>query len=405
MQSTKSNYTAFTWGVPFGSFVVLFFVISAINRRTNWFLLGTILGIATKSMNNSKKASNWEPPKKNGTDWRTQAGKKEDQKNKSMQHLVTCKQCQTDFAVIVEKDDADTPFEKYLYIEFEDDEVAVPELKCFIRFLSDLMVAAILAVFISIIFIKLILSNEIIRNGRKCPKYDADCFSSDEKYDFSPYSCTDGQYINITGYNGLVWCVGWVYKDRSAQDVLDTLGTCGGLLGIVSCIVPLVYYLSYYKRCHLASCLCIILPIGGVLGLALMLWVTWYDGPSQLGITVVSVVIVMIAIGWCWALWRSCSSHESESSCIPRCSCFAPKGCQYSRGCCHYRCCFCLFHIFCGKYTWYPWACIRDFWKYLCCMFCNTNLSVYDHCPAACETAKWSKTPSKSNRVTTIQPY
>ncbi|CAF3193498.1 unnamed protein product [Rotaria socialis] len=311
MLPTKINYTALSWGIPLGSFVLLFFVISVINKRTDWFLLSTILGIATKSNNDSKKASKCEPPENNSTVSRKQDGKKEDEKNKSIQNLVTCKQCEMDVAVTVGKDEAVTPFEKYLFIEFGDGEVAVPELKCFIRFLSDLMAAAILGIFVSIIVVKLILSNELVKNGSKCPKYSADCFSNDGRNDYSPYSCVDGQYLNITGYTGLAWCVGWVYKDKSAQDVLDALGTCGGLLGIVSCIFPLVYYMPYYKKYHWGSCLCIILPIGGALGLALTLWATWDDGLSQLGTTVFIVLVIMIVIGWSWALWRSCVTNQS----------------------------------------------------------------------------------------------
>ncbi|CAM2716009.1 unnamed protein product [Rotaria socialis] len=592
MEPTRSNYTALSYGVPFGSFAVLFILISIINKRSNWFILGLILGI--------DKATD-DPPKPPHCVYcgstLTSSAKEDQSKNSSdvdSKHLgycVTCKkvfsapvksnpnigilpesgnctQCKSKFNLIVREEKVEPdkqPLEKYLYIDFENGDDVVPQLKCFIRVLSDLLTAAILAVFVSIIFSELILSNQTVKNGRKCPTFDADCFTTQGNYDVLPYSCIDGNYVNISNYNDYVWCVAWVYQDKTAQDVLDTLGTCGGLLGIISCIVPLVYYLSYNKKHNWLTCFCIVIPLSGFSGLAWMLWYTWDDRPSQLAVTAFAVAVSMMTIGWLWAVWRACFLKGADDGCscyafldrnrcyclkwllkklcyglkwllkklcyglkwllkklswvyqdqtaqdvldtlgtcggllgiiscivplvyylsynkkhnwlscfcivIPLsgfgglawmlwytwdarpsqlavtafavavsmmtigwlwavwracflkgadggCSCYAfqdqnrchcPKWLLKKLCCC--KLCYCCCHIVCGKYTYYPWACLRDFWKYFCCCCCGKSYEQYKSCPRSFSIAGM-ELPPFNNRValastkpSTKEPY
>ncbi|CAF3678941.1 unnamed protein product [Rotaria socialis] len=441
MEPTRSNYTALSYGVPFGSFAVLFILISIINKRSNWFILGLILGI--------DKATD-DPPKPPHCVYcgstLTSSAKEDQSKNSSdvdSKHLgycVTCKkvfsapvksnpnigilpesgnctQCKSKFNLIVREEKVEPdkqPLEKYLYIDFENGDDVVPQLKCFIRVLSDLLTAAILAVFVSIIFTNLILSNQTVKNGRKCPTFDADCFTTQGNYDVLPYSCIDGNYVNISNYNDYVWCVAWVYQDQTAQDVLDTLGTCGGLLGIISCIVPLVYYLSYNKKHNWLSCFCIVIPLSGFGGLAWMLWYTWDARPSQLAVTAFAVAVSMMTIGWLWAVWRACFLKGADGGCScyafqdqNRCHC--PKWLLKKLCCC--KLCYCCCHIVCGKYTYYPWACLRDFWKYFCCCCCGKSYEQYKSCPRSFSIAGM-ELPPFNNRValastkpSTKEPY
>lgn len=127
-----------------------------------------------------------------------------------------------------------------------------------------------------------------------------------------------------------------------------------------------------------------------------MIYLTWDDGPSQLAITVFCVVIVMIMIGWLWALWRSYNSHSSYASrsrCRPRC-----------KSCCRCKCCFCCCHLLGGRYKYYPWDCLRDFFKFLCCGCCKKGYNECEKCPSYCETENETSSLPFGNRVVHIQP-
>ncbi|CAF2118434.1 unnamed protein product [Rotaria magnacalcarata] len=427
MEPTKSNYTALSYGVPFGSFAVLFILISIINRRSNWFILGLILGI-DKAKDDSPK-----PPHCVSCGSKLTSSAKGDQskdlRDVDSKHLGYCATCKKTFLPQVKSNSNTTSLpesgtgmkcesevnptvgerqveqneaslEKYLYIDLKEDENSVPDLKCFIRVLSDVLTAAILAVFVSIIFENLILSNQTVKNGRKCPTFDADCFTTRGNYDVLPYSCIDGNYVNVSNYNGYVWCVAWVHQDQTAKDVLDTLGICGGLLGIVACIVPLVYYLSYNKNHNWLTCLCIVIPLSGFGGLAWMLWYTWDDRPSQLAITAFAVAISMMTIGWLWAVWRAFVGPNR---------CFHVKWCLKKRRCC--KLCYCCCHIVCTKYKRYPWECLWDFWRYFCCCCGCKSYAEYESCPTSFLKARMELASSK-NRVrpasripSTKEPY
>ncbi|CAF3770163.1 unnamed protein product [Rotaria sp. Silwood1] len=302
MEPTASNFIAISYAVPFSAFFIIFLFITMINRHSNWYILHSILGI----------------------DWKKDDKEKDETRLKS-EHSGHCVHCGKSFTATV-KTEANKTSEDlnnfndenkvsvYLYIDFDEGEKKNDFLlPCYIRLFSDLLASAILAIFVSIIFSSVILENTTLDKGDKCPDYNASCFATIGTTHYGPYNCSKDNYANFSIDVDRFWCVGWVYKDKSAKDVLDTLGTCGGLLAIVASIVPLTYYLSYNRRkWWKISCLCIILPILPIAALGVALWLEWPRGISQLASTVFGVAIPMVVIGWCWGLHRSYKSKSDH---------------------------------------------------------------------------------------------
>jgi hypothetical protein len=76
-----------------------------------------------------------------------------------------------------------------------------------------------------------------------------------------------------------------VVGSQGMNDILEVLGTCGGLLGLVGSIVPFIYYLSYnikYFPCSIAyGIVTAILAVAAVIclyiykvGISLLTWFT-----------------------------------------------------------------------------------------------------------------------------------
>lgn len=261
MTSTKTYYLSLAYGIPFGAFCLIFLLVTMIHKRVSWFVLHTVLGIdwSDKSdQNNDHSTDN-----KNIITKITNASKdkttQEDQQTGGSNNSTGKRMIKT-----------------YLYIDFDGDyEEDISPLRCIERFLSDILASAVLAIFVAIIFDSLILSSGRIMVGAKCPAYAADCFGKNRSADVGPFSCDDNKYANFSVTSKTLWCVGWVYQNKNMNDVLDTLGTCGGLLGIISSIVPFVYYLSYYKRCFwLSCCCCILLPSIPLAALGYIIYLT-----------------------------------------------------------------------------------------------------------------------------------
>jgi hypothetical protein len=103
-----------------------------------------------------------------------------------------------------------------------------------------------------IIFQKLILSSSRITNTRECPNFTANCFVFQNQNDITPhgpYTCKPGQIVNLSIQRSM-WCYNWVYNNKEISDILEALGICGGLLGIISSIVPFLYHLFSYEKCR-----------------------------------------------------------------------------------------------------------------------------------------------------------
>ena len=268
MEPTRLNYEGIAFGVPFGIFVLLFMIMTFINRRANAFIMGVVLGIKLKSDENSSAQTI-----------------NEESKDFSLNHHV----------------------QTFLYVDQGTTEHGKQKgLPCILRFFSDLLSSAILTVLLEIIFDDCILSYKTIQVGDWCPEYETDCFGyANGTRNAGPFRCTSGEMVNFSVTGRSVACFAWKYDEVGARDVLEAVGVTGGLLGIVACIVPLVFYLSFYKRVWRTSIICVILPlmVSGVFGV-----VSWYAQPqvvSLLTIITFSLLIFMTCGAWIWAIVKS----------------------------------------------------------------------------------------------------
>jgi len=203
--------------------------------------------------------------------------------------------------------------------------------------------------------------------------------------------------------------------------VLDTLGTCGGLLGLVSCIIPLVYHLSRYRKSWCLSCICFIIPAGTMAGFGVLIWLYWERGQSAVSAIAIILVIALIITGWVWGFSSSlkrkvCFGYNCyRCSCCSCCSCCPccsfvfkkcnkwtknrgasmEKKCQEYYCCC--GCCYCCRHcwyqfctscnrILCGIYECYPWDCLCDICKSLLCSSCCKGNIETSQCQICLET-------------------
>ena len=332
MEPTNSNFTIIAYTVPFGIGIFILLFLTFIHKRVNWFILRSVLGVK------------WEPKDEN-------RGSRGSTSTQNRADFVSAKTESENSSEGKSKSNT-TPtdlIDEYLYIDFSSDDTkkSIPAIPWAIRLLSDVLAAAILGMFAAIIFQSLIMTNVLVSNGEKCPDSDAYCFRSNPSTGTETYNCTKGQSINSTVSNSTAWwCAGWSYQDKSINDVLGTIGTCGGLLGIMSSIVPFVYYLSFCKKHGYLSLLWFILPALACGALGVTIWRLLPQGISQLGAMFFAVLIMMVLLGWCAAVIRSI--FAGKDSCISRANSEdAPKSCE--------RCRF----ICCQPVENYPWCCIR----------------------------------------------
>lgn len=351
MVSTVSYYQSFTYGIPFSAFGIIFLLVSIIHRRVNWFLLRAILGVGWSDGSDSKNQKSRISSSDNSNDLvrnkQTTTYTTNTYKNpKELENVQTKSPDNSD-----EKKTVNT----YLYIDLESDyEVDISPLRCIERFVRDIIVSTILAIFVAIIFDSLLLSQQNVLSGTKCPEYDAECFGNNGSGNIGTFNCTGGQNASFPVSSVVVWCAGWVYQTKTIKDILETLGTCGGLLGIISSIVPFVYYLSYYKTYRCLGMWCIILPLAPVVGLILTIAFTLPEGPSTLMIVVLSVVILMAVIGWGWAIYQSCFAGMTVREVLRKLRRCKKRPDNSFSGNEDSGCCSCFWK----KYKFYPWCCI-----------------------------------------------
>jgi hypothetical protein len=134
-------------------------------------------------------------------------------------------------------------------------EKVILEKSCLWRFFIWLLTSLILSLSWTIIFDTIFLLTHRVIAGQSCPDYNADCFVFPTFLNTTPvgpYSCTPNQMATFPT-DGRIVCYAWVIGSQGTNDILQVLGTCGGLLGIVGSIVPFVYYLSYNLKCFPCS--------------------------------------------------------------------------------------------------------------------------------------------------------
>jgi hypothetical protein len=346
MVSTYNNYVAFAYGIPFGMAAILFVLISIVNKRAHTFIIKIVLGIELKP--DDKQSKDPSPKSSANESNKTKPAAIPRQENVGDQGMGvdtivlthhTPKATHTPSEMWSLGKNVDT----FLYIEQEESEEK-QALPWIVRFFCDLFTSAIISVLLEIIYEKCVLTDRGLIVGDPCPDFDADCFgvyNGDSHY--GPIPCRNGQNITFPFTAIHVLCYGWVYDHMDTDQVLNAIGVSGGLLGIVTCIVPLVYYVSFFKKHRWMSICGIIWPLSTIIVFILIIIWTLPEAISVLTIITFSLLITMTCGGWLWAVYSSFSTPESSCT-APRCltNCYSKL-----------HCCF-------KSYPYYPFCCNKD---------------------------------------------
>ncbi|UJR19031.1 hypothetical protein I4U23_022161 [Adineta vaga] len=137
-----------------------------------------------------------------------------------------------------EANDTVEKIETVIYVEFDDAIESTNWTSCVSYFLT----SSILATLLTIIFEGCVLASVGVVIGDPCPEYPVECF-----YGNYSFYCNPGDIAMSPSAAQEAWCFGWILRYQTARDVIDVIGVSGGLLGIISSIMPLVYYISAYK--------------------------------------------------------------------------------------------------------------------------------------------------------------
>jgi hypothetical protein len=249
---------------PVGFFLAIAIMLKIMGKNARFSIVSTILGIQCKSSSELK-----------------------DETNNSKSDRQT------------EED-----LEKYLYVD--NTEKKYMKFSRRMRLISYFLTTAILTVFLTILFEGCVLSTKGIIVGTNCPDFDAHCFDTTDVFHTSgPFVCTPGEKANFNISVRYVWCVGWVIDRQEVNNVLEKIGTCGGLLGIISCVVPLVYYISYYESCPWKGWFWIWVPLSPFIALIVIGLYIRPSKPSMLTVISLSLVFFMALGGWIWAMFSA----------------------------------------------------------------------------------------------------
>ncbi|CAF1429163.1 unnamed protein product [Adineta steineri] len=332
MSSSFAIYETLFWAVPFVMFAVIFLIMSILNKRAHSYAVEHVLGIKLKSSKSKTESLETRSSDDGSTERPVTIVPNESINNNQVK--VWSLQQHT---------------ETFLYIEQEDEVQKKEGLPCILRLLCDLFTSAILTILLEIIFLQCILSNQTVLTNSSCPDFDADCFSTYNGTLLGPFSCTKNAIANFSTDSPTLDCFGWVYKTTSTIDVLNAIGVSGGLLGLVSSIVPLVYYLSYFEKPFRCMSWLGVIPLLGVwAGFLCFIFITH---PKQPVLTVLTCLLLigMIYVGWGWAFYKTWPHSRIWSN--ER---------IWIRKCCGPRCCF--FTL----YPYYPICCCGKPERYSC---------------------------------------
>ena len=193
MKPTHTNFTIIVYAVPFGTGIFIFFFLILVNKRVNWFILRTILGVKWEPKSEDKGNA-----ESSSTQNRAEVVGAEEQRGNSLEGQ------QKSNTTYIE------PIEEYLYIDFngDDSSKSIPAIPWIIRLLSDVLAAAILGMFTAIISQSLIMTNVLVSNGEKYSDSDAYCFRSNPSTGTDTFNCTKNKCINSTVWteqHGDVW--------------------------------------------------------------------------------------------------------------------------------------------------------------------------------------------------------
>lgn len=206
--------------------------------------------------------------------------------------------------------------EKYLYVGSEDEKDKDMKFTKRMRFISYFLTTAILTVFVMILFEGCILSTKSIILGKNCPDFDAHCFDTTNViYALGPYVCTSGEKVDFNISAQYVWCVGWVINQQDINSVLEKIGICGGLLGIISCIVPFIYYISHYASNPRKGWLWIWVPLLPIIALITIGIYMRPARPSMLAVISLALIFCMALGGWIWAMFSAYRKFYKKNPC------------------------------------------------------------------------------------------
>ncbi|CAF1508429.1 unnamed protein product [Adineta steineri] len=374
MSTSFYTYETVAYAVPFSMFGVMFVIMSILNKRAHSYAVEHILGIKLKAPETTEGEGESKDKSPGGGSTEkpgTKSSKKNSQHSQakvwSLQPKVRSLQPEV-WPLQPKVWSLQQNTEMFLYIEQEHNEQEKDKqgLPCILRFLCDFFTSAILAILLEIIFSQCILSYESILANSACPDFDADCFGYNGTLVSGPFLCTKNAIANFSETSPKLNCYGWVYKTITTNDALNSIGVSGGLLGLISCIVPLVFYLSYFrKKCWGISILCIILPACTIVAFILVstLLIQAPERPSVLTVLTFSLFITMTSGGWGWAVYTSWSRRSKSPQ--PWCSTepsFVKKHCSF-------------LNYFITSYPLYPFCCCGESEKFSCFKM-NTSSSM-----------------------------
>ena len=318
MDPTRSNFYALSYSVPFLSLVVIYGFLCCLNRRASSFIHRSILGVEINT----------------------------------------------------EDDDKSSQLKQFFFVPIDDDVIEnSPPIPCWIRIVSDLLCSAILAVFVAIIFQNLILGFQSVSEGGDCPSFQSYCFPAGRSEQTTNYTCAPGSKVNFSSPSNVYYCFGFLYSTVDAKEVVEVVGICGGLMGVLSSIVPLVYYLTRQKACLCVSLSFILLPIGIIILMIVISRASFIgpEGLSTLSWIIFSLLIFMTGIAWIWGFiksWQNTATMSSEKlqtiETCPFCYCFPPHRegtcCKTRSNCC--ESCQGLTKLCNRRYFYYPFCCL-----------------------------------------------
>lgn len=299
--TTFGEYIGCSYGIPWSFFVVLLIYLGILsNYRAAYFIVDIVLGI--------RRIPAEVPDKPNCPSTTDQQQSEETNNTKttcctcSMSKFLCCCRPFINFR-------ADHLEYVSIFFYIKQDKKIKFDRK--LRLISFFMTITILTVLLTFIYESCILSNATITIGDWCPDYEAQCF--DELF-MPVFNCTPYQKVNFDTDSTYVWCFGWIYDQMTFHKVIDAVGVCGGLLGIISCTVPWTYHLSYNEnKPWKAFCWIWVpcLPFGAAIFITIFGGTRKWAPPSMLTCYSLGILAGLTTGAW-WRAYRSAITQKKE---------------------------------------------------------------------------------------------
>jgi putative effector of murein hydrolase LrgA (UPF0299 family) len=89
-----------------------------------------------------------------------------------------------------------------------------------------------------------ILASAGVYYGDDCPSDPMTCFASTENTSSSEvgiFECVPGNKTIFPGNTNNAWCYGWVVKRQTVSSVINQIGICGGILGVIGMLFAFMF--------------------------------------------------------------------------------------------------------------------------------------------------------------------